>query len=82
MTETNVKSIVHDWLVENNFEGLVSERRECGCPVDDLFPCGFDCVETCLPAYRYICDGEGYYSTVPHGDENNSGQGDENEVLF
>ena len=66
MTEMNVGTIVREWLIRNGYDGLVSDRCECGCSIDDLMPCGFDCIESCLPAYRYLHDGEEYYSTVPH----------------
>lgn len=67
MTEDiNVKSIVVEWLKINNYDGLVSDTSECGCSVDDLMPCGFDCIDTCLPAYKYVHDGEDYYSNVLH----------------
>ena len=65
MTEMNVGTIVREWLIENAYDGLVSDRCECGCSIDDLMPCGFDCIESCLPAYRYLHDSEEYYSTSP-----------------
>ena len=66
MTEMNVGTIVREWLIDRGYDGLVSDRCECGCSVDDLMPCGFDCIESCLPAYRYLHDGKEHYGTNPH----------------
>lgn len=45
----NVQQIVAEWLTARGYDGLAGD--ECGCGVDDLFPCGFDC--DCQPAHRH-----------------------------
>jgi hypothetical protein len=50
-----LKEIVTWYVKTRGFDGLGCE--ECGCLVDDLFPCvdGFDMTE-CKPGYRVPCD--------------------------
>ena len=36
------KMIIAEWLSLNGFSGLFNEDGECGCPIDDLMPCGED----------------------------------------
>lgn len=52
-----VKRIVAAYLRTNGYDGLVDTHGECGCELDDLFPCidGFD---TCEAAYRVPCNGD------------------------
>lgn len=38
----NIKQIVTGYLKTNGYDGLCKD--DCGCKVDDLFPC--DCVDT------------------------------------
>lgn len=45
----NVKEIVQDFLIINNYDGLAGEN--CGCFVYDLMPCGEDC-SRCEPGYK------------------------------
>ena len=40
-----VKEIVKKYLKENGYDGLVG--NECGCDIDDLFPCGLEGCENC-----------------------------------
>lgn len=47
----NVKEIIAKWLKDNGYDGLRSDGEECGCKVDDLFPCDGP-VDTCLPGYE------------------------------
>lgn len=50
-----VKEIVKNYLENNGFHGLCSD--ECGCELNDLFPCNGDCsVEGCEPAFQVMCD--------------------------
>ena len=46
-----VKEIVIDWLKEHGYHGLCPE--DCGCGIDDLMPCGNECMEYCEPAYKH-----------------------------
>lgn len=39
-----------DWLKKNGFDGLYY-GTECACCVDDLNPCGEDCIEDCVPGF-------------------------------
>jgi len=57
-----VKDIVKEWLTTNHWSGLCGD--ECGCDVDDLFPCEA-CPDECWPGYRRICTRctEVYYTT-------------------
>ena len=47
-----VKEIVADYLKTNGFDGLC--RENCGCGLDNLFPCEFDgdMFSGCEPAYK------------------------------
>jgi len=49
----DVEEIVKAYLEANDFDGLC--RDECGCGGSDLFPCDFEGVEHCVPAYRHKC---------------------------
>lgn len=35
----NVQKIIEDYLRENGFDGLFCTTCECGCKLEDLFPC-------------------------------------------
>ncbi|MDO8728513.1 MAG: hypothetical protein Q7K26_01330 [bacterium] len=48
----DVKKITIKHLTENGFDGLFSD--ECGCKIDDLFPCGVAGVECCQPGYEQL----------------------------
>lgn len=47
-----VKEILQKWLKDNGYDGLAA--ADCGCGLDDLFPCG-DCFEHCKPARKRMC---------------------------
>lgn len=51
----NVKKIMKKYLEENGFHCLVYPEIECGCRVDDLFPCG-SCPDDCQPGYAHPCN--------------------------
>lgn len=40
MKTINCEEIIYDFLMRNGCDGLCSERGECSCFLDDLFPCG------------------------------------------
>jgi hypothetical protein len=46
-----VKDILIEYLKQNGFDGLYSPG-ECGCSIEDLNPCGSDCILACLPGIR------------------------------
>ena len=47
-----VKEITELYLKSNGYDGLYSEQYECGCTVDDLFPCYDSNPERCCAGYR------------------------------
>jgi hypothetical protein len=52
-----VDEIIVDYLKTNGFDGLCNV--ECGCPIDDLHPCG-EINSDCVPAYKHErakCEG-------------------------
>ncbi len=49
-----VKEIIKKYLQEKRFEGLVDPNGECGCPLDDICPCGND-FSNCEPAKWRKC---------------------------
>lgn len=52
---TGWEDVICEYLKRYGYDGLVSEDRECGCIIGDLFPC--DAVfENCLPAYNHTTD--------------------------
>lgn len=50
-----VQDIVVKYLQENGYDGLVSDGGDCGCKLDDLFPC-VDFPLDCRPGYLVQCD--------------------------
>lgn len=52
-----VREIVKEYLREHGFNGLCSEDGECGCGIDDLFPCGD--VSGCTAVHRAPFHGPG-----------------------
>ena len=51
----NVKEILIEWLKAHGYEGLMDEWRECGCEIDELFPCSCDGIKNCEPGYKVAC---------------------------
>lgn len=49
----SVKEVMKKWLANRGYQGLCSE--DCGCDIDDLFPCGEYC-GACRAAYRFECE--------------------------
>ena len=47
----NVTEILKGWLSEHGYDGLCGD--ECGCGIDDLFPCEMGAL--CIPAYKRVC---------------------------
>jgi hypothetical protein len=52
-----VKAIVTTFLLLNGYDGLYHDD-DCGCSVEDLFPCFSDCLDCCEPGYRRETPGE------------------------
>jgi hypothetical protein len=49
-----VKGILMEYLKEHGFDGLLNTFMECGCGIEDLFPC--ECPsDKCEPAYKWEC---------------------------
>ena len=63
----NIKQITARHLVKNGYDGLVhidfDGEEGCGCGLDCLFPCANPHGENCMPAYKYLLDGEEGYTT-------------------
>ena len=55
MSETTIKNcaeIIHQYLIDNDYDGLVNPECECGCGLDELIP-HEDCwIATCYPANK------------------------------
>ena len=49
-----VKEIMGKWLANRGYAGLCAD--ECGCAIDDLFPCGESQGGRCRAAYRFDCE--------------------------
>lgn len=49
----NVKKIVEEYLIKNNFDGLWSD--ECACILGDLMPCDDWGIDNCEPGYKRPC---------------------------
>lgn len=54
---TTVIEILKQHLIDNGFDGLVTDDYECGCGVGDLQPCGDDFAK-CLAAYEDPATGK------------------------
>lgn len=50
-----IPRIIAEWLVEHKFDGLCNPENECGCTLDDLFPCAPDARIDCQPGYAREC---------------------------
>jgi hypothetical protein len=48
-----IKVIISDYLREHGYDGLYDDYGECGCEVDDLFPCG-NVPEDCRAGYKRL----------------------------
>lgn len=53
--EFTIRDIVIKYLQENGYDGLVSNDGDCGCRLDDLFPCTDYCLN-CIPGYLVKCE--------------------------
>ncbi len=53
----NVAEIVRAYLQANGFDGLYSPC-DCGCEIDDLFPCLSGDGAECRPGVKIPCPGE------------------------
>ena len=54
----NCGEVISTWLTEHGYDGLVGSEGECGCGLDDLFPCGH-VYQDCEPGYKGTCSGCG-----------------------
>ena len=49
----DVRDIVKEYLIANGYDGLYDPLGDCGCIIDDLFPC--DVSGMCCPGYKVPC---------------------------
>lgn len=70
----NVKTILSEYLKQHGYDGLFNAELECGCTIDDSFPCEADFSE-CEPAYKLECpcENEGEYDVCEYKDGYNDG---------
>ena len=54
-TGPNTLGMIRDYLQRNGFDGLYLDD-ECGCRLDDLFPCGGEYIEDCKAGVVSPCD--------------------------
>lgn len=73
----NVASIVKDFLIKNNFSGLCHTDVECGCCIDDLFPC-MEYSNECQPGYK-VPDGKSFKIQLNKPKDNN--ESSENNII-
>jgi hypothetical protein len=59
MTVPTVKTIMHSWLLQNGFDGLLQDDAECGCHFrkkpgerESFMDCEMVGIELCRPAYK------------------------------
>lgn len=50
-TRVTLPEMLSQWLKEHGYDGLCSDRYECGCLVGDLMPCG-EPSEHCAAGYK------------------------------
>lgn len=48
---TTLMEILATFLKDNGYDGLCNPQAECGCSIDDLFPCGEYQHGDCIVAY-------------------------------
>ncbi len=53
-----VKEIIENYLKENGYSGLCYPEEDCGCQLEDLYPCSSDCPLDCQPGYKVQVDPE------------------------
>jgi len=65
----NVKTILSEYLKQHGYDGLFNAELECGCTIDDSFPCEADFSE-CEPAYKLECpcENEGEHEACEYKD--------------
>lgn len=56
-TTKTIMEITREYLEKNGYDGLVGLDGECGCELDDLFPCEFEGVGDCQAGYKVACTG-------------------------
>lgn len=51
----NIKEITKEYLIKNNYDGLICPEVPCGCSVEDLMECG-EVHELCQGGYKVPCE--------------------------
>ena len=68
----NVYDIIRKYLEENGYDGLVAKEYECGCVLDDLFPCDGE-MNNCEAAYKWPGDKEApFYMKTTKPEQDNT----------
>lgn len=63
----NIRNIVKNWLIDNDYDGLSNLDLECGCTLDDLMPCEICDQFNCQAGYiRKARWNESYWSAVEY----------------
>ena len=56
----NVREIIKKHIEDNGYDGVYTD--DCGCKLEDLFPCGCDvCVSDCKPGYKHTDKDGNWY---------------------
>lgn len=50
MNNPTIEEMVHEYLIQHDYDGLCYPEDDCGCGLDDLFPCGYSS-NKCRAAY-------------------------------
>ena len=72
--EMTIKQIVRDYLLGSEYDGLYDPNCECGCEINDLFPCDDVCPD-CVAGYKISCTcGQGcpYHIASKKEEENDN----------
>lgn len=48
----SVSRMVREYLARNGYDGLCNAVAECGCTLDDLFPCSGPSYRECRAAHK------------------------------
>jgi len=68
LEKKNVKEIVKEWLIRNNYDGLCNSF-DCGCSLDDFIPCMGQGIDICQPGFKD--DESDIYSLILNDRNNN-----------
>ena len=66
-----IEEMVRKYLETHGYDGLCNLEIECGCGIDDLFPCGDPDHEECQAAYARLSTCGLYQLYSPKKEINN-----------